>query len=754
MRPHRHRGLDRAARRGLAEGRRRQPSVQRGPPAGVQLDPDEVREHRHPPRRAAPVVVAVLQDPAPRQELQHLLELGQRPLEHPGQDRGVDRVPGHRQRLQHPALDHRDLGEQPLRVAPGALRRRQVHRVFGPREAAAVRLDAPEVDEVLHRLLDVQRLALRELVQAPRQLGRRRAATQHVAHRHGHVVRGQRLERDPVRVAQPPHQVRAPVQERRPPAGDELERRLLGVQRAPEPAQQVDRQRVGAVDLLDEQDDRAVAPGAQPHHRRRDLAQRGAVAGVGQRVAGEGAEPFGQRPGVFGVAVARHREERVAQALQALPLPHVHRVHAPAPLDRGLARGVEEPDAVAALLPHRQHHRAGRALDQVPPQVVVLGVAGHRRRLVHREPRARGERHPVEVLERLGHEVRVGRPVGRRLGQQLQDQLGQARVEPGCQEGGVGRGRVQVVAGEQVRVVGLERALPGGEAEQQHAEAVQVGAVVDRLARDLLRGRVREGPHELALLRDPLGRVAQGGGPEVQELDAIVGQHEDVRRLEVAVHDRPVVQVVDGAGEVVADPQHLGGALLGARLPRALHHGLGRLPAQELHRQPRVPLVQAVVVHADDRRVVEAGHRLVLAVEPLERRGDRDQELECQPLARRGILDLVHLRRSARRDGLQDTVGADVLGDGGRHGGPSLPDPGAAWVVRQSHRTSRARSAPVVDPVAGTVPAKVEGAGGPARSDLCSSAPFSGVRTGGGHHIPAPKPVHHRYPRGRARAAR
>ena len=88
------------------------------------------------------------------------------------------------------------------------------------------------------------------------------------------------------------------------------------------------------------------------------------------------------------------------------------------------------------------------------------------------------------------------------------------------------------------------RATPRGQAIQQHAERVHVRGRGDRFAAQLLRAGTfrRDHPNE--------GRFGRRVGlehlrdAEVQQFRDAVAGHEDVRRLDVAVHDQMLVRVV------------------------------------------------------------------------------------------------------------------------------------------------------------------------------------------------------------------
>ena len=144
------------------------------------------------------------------------------------------------------------------------------------------------------------------------------------------------------------------------------------------------------------------------------------------------------------------------------------------------------------------------------------------------------------------------------------------------------------------------------------------------IARCLLRGHVGWRPQDrarlgqLGIALDPLGQA------EVGDVGLALGVDHDVRGLQVAVQDAPLVRMVDGPGD------------RGHRLRGSLGSGGGfRQPLGEaaaldqLHREVAEALVLADLVDRHDVRVVEVGDRLGLEAKPAQRRPRR-------PAARRG----------------------------------------------------------------------------------------------------------------------
>ena len=164
-----------------------------------------------------------------------------------------------------------------------------------------------------------------------------------------------------------------------------------------------------------------------------------------------------------------------------------------------------------------------------------------------------------------------------------------------------------------------------------------IGARVDLLRHDLLRGHVLGRTDGLAGLRQP--HVPHLGDTEVEQAHAAVAGEEHVRRLHVAVHDVVLVRVLQRVGDADehADPIAQGEV--------AILDGLPQLEAVEhLHRDPRVLVTPPRREHFHDVRVVEHRRDLDLLIEAAD-----------QPLARAAR---EHLERHGH-SGLELDTGVD-----------------------------------------------------------------------------------------------
>ena len=151
-----------------------------------------------------------------------------------------------------------------------------------------------------------------------------------------------------------------------------------------------------------------------------------------------------------------------------------------------------------------------------------------------------------------------------------------------------------------------ERHLAGEKLVEEAAEGVYIGAGVDRLTGDLLRGDIVEGADEAA----GLGQARLGGNvagdAEVGDVGVLgtgLAAEQDVGRLDVAVDEASGVDRV----EPVADLGDQGGRLLGAE-PADLRQPPAQIGAADVaHRDPGDPALFARGVDRDDVRMLDRG---------------------------------------------------------------------------------------------------------------------------------------------------
>ena len=166
------------------------------------------------------------------------------------------------------------------------------------------------------------------------------------------------------------------------------------------------------------------------------------------------------------------------------------------------------------------------------------------REAVHRQPRrraghGRGARGDQRVLLQLGHPRPVPRP-------QLEAQ-GDEVLRVGAQVQGHRRGGRALRDVEQRGLRGLEAPLVPRRARARHLDEGAAHAPdVRRQPGPVLPRRLRRHPQHRARQRrgrGPPRRAERRAGPEVGELDLAAVGHEDVRGLDVTVHDPEAVQV-------------------------------------------------------------------------------------------------------------------------------------------------------------------------------------------------------------------
>ena len=161
-----------------------------------------------------------------------------------------------------------------------------------------------------------------------------------------------------------------------------------------------------------------------------------------------------------------------------------------------------------------------------------------------------------------------------------------------------------------------ERRASGEHLVRHAAEAVDVAAAIEpgRAAR-LLGAHVAGRPDRQARLRQLL--FARGGerprDPEVRDHGLIVGQ-QDVRGLDVAVHDAVAMSVVERLGHFAGDPKRL----VQAQLLLALQPLAQRLAGDERHDVIKEPAGLARVVQRQDVGVLQLGREPDLPQEPLD----------------------------------------------------------------------------------------------------------------------------------------
>ena len=222
------------------------------------------------------------------------------------------------------------------------------------------------------------------------------------------------------------------------------------------------------------------------------------------------------------------------------------------------------------------------------------------------------------------------------------------------------------------------------------AERKEIAAPVELLATRLLgrhRGQRAHGvtglghpvrPQHARRLGELVGDVRQMRGqlrqPEVEYFHLAVIGDEDVRRLDVAVHDAGMMGSLEGVGDLTAEVEHHIDRQRSAVDPAA-----ERAALEQLHHEKRQAVVLADVVHRADVRVIQRGRRARLALKSLG--GDRilqqlrGEELDGDLASEAGVFGAIDHTHTALANLVDDSVMGDSLAD---HRRAKLPMVGRA----------------------------------------------------------------------------
>ena len=406
-------------------------------------------------------------------------------------------------------------------------------------------------------------------------------------------------------------------------------------------AHEVERRGIGPVQVLDDEQHRRLLrqPAQQPEQQLEQprLCVRAGVAGRrrGRRGVGElghGARELraglrcelvehacvrsggelaqgGDDRGVRHVAAAE-TETRARQDEDAVrPRTARELLHEAALADAGLAADDRQARVAAGGAPHRRAQRGelGVAADERAAGDATLrrgrrrgrGELGGRRVGLGRERRdrdgacVRGRLRAARAL--LGairrrrdaqRACRVARQLagaGVAVGRMLRQGTGEHGidgVEPGDDLRQARRRLVQVRPHARGGRVALERNAPAEHPKQHAAERVDVGRRADGLAADLLGRRVVGAADPLVGAGRAVGRRRQPRQAEVRQECVIAGADEDVRGLDVAVHEADRVRRAERVGDLAEDRDRtIGLQALGRRAA-----GAGRAPRRSASR--------------------------------------------------------------------------------------------------------------------------------------------------------------------------
>ncbi len=221
-----------------------------------------------------------------------------------------------------------------------------------------------------------------------------------------------------------------------------------------------------------------------------------------------------------------------------------------------------------------------------------------------RRDRPRRDRHarppPLQVIgQGLGRAV----PPRRLFLQALQADRLQVAVQLGIDRPRPRRLLIQYLANDLAGRVASEWRLAGQRFVKRRAQAVDVGRCRHRLgaAAGLFRRHVGRRPHH----RAGLGRRHPGIGPdplgqsEVGHVRLVMLVEQDIRRFDIPMQDRPLMSVMEGAGDLGHQCSHCARVVLQAR------DVSGQVPTlNELHAEIGLIVLLADFVDRDDVRVV------------------------------------------------------------------------------------------------------------------------------------------------------
>lgn len=167
---------------------------------------------------------------------------------------------------------------------------------------------------------------------------------------------------------------------------------------------------------------------------------------------------------------------------------------------------------------------------------------------------------------------------------------------------------------------------------QHDTEREHIGPLVDGLAARLFRRGVGDGPDELAHLGQAAGHgLCRDGGPDargdskIYDLGDAVRRHQDIRRLQVAMHDSRRMRRHHAIGDL---DRQLEGLLPIQPLRR--NPVLQRPPFNELHHNAGHRSMLLDAEHARDVGMIHGGRQAGLAKKPFP--GGRAQTFRMQHL--------------------------------------------------------------------------------------------------------------------------
>ena len=208
------------------------------------------------------------------------------------------------------------------------------------------------------------------------------------------------------------------------------------------------------------------------------------------------------------------------------------------------------------------------------------------------------------------------------------------------------------------------RARSGQQLREHQAECVDVGCGRDRLSLELFGRRIVRRQRAIPRCGSGAADVERRGDAEIEQFHQTVGGYQDIRWLQVAVHDQTLMRVLHGGQHL----QHQAQSLADGKAPRVAI-GIDALAFDQFHRQIRraVTADSAVEQHGDIR-MAQGSQDLALAAEALacslRIHADADQ-LERGVLRVRavGARGTIHRAHAAATEDLDNAPVADVAAD-------------------------------------------------------------------------------------------
>ena len=203
-------------------------------------------------------------------------------------------------------------------------------------------------------------------------------------------------------------------------------------------------------------------------------------------------------------------------------------------------------------------------------------------------------------------------------------------------------------------VVAVERPPAGEHLVEDHGQRPDVGAPVHRAPRRLLGAHVRHSPHHRPRIHE--WSVMNLRNAEVEHLRRAVGQHDNVGRLDVEVHDAGVVRVLEPARDLQRDRERFVEGKTSASDPL-----LQRLAVVQRHRDEQLSIAGlADSVNRANVGVIECRRRPGFRDEPRLRprigAERRRQELERHVTSEPLVARFVHDAHAAGANCLLDDV--------------------------------------------------------------------------------------------------